>query len=498
MKVLPSGRSRPIYEVRDFRQSLENAVKAKMGDENVCSVCWDTFKFPKMLPCKHSFCISCLHEFLGGLKDKSNLICPLCREPCYVPDKGFTDFPTNYFVPVEKTPKLCEECQELPVYKNCYLCSTIICKKCDRLHIHDKKSDNPGDDDSEKDSLATLPPHLHWSLMHQNMKTEILCQQISMFVGEFLPIDDIRKSVRSIAVSRTGGAYVKLNENEFLVKYDKHGKIVNRILLHGDAATVLETMDGLLFISHFSLKAVVCYGDNPPDSKKYYFVKTPTFHPIGMTELQNGNIAVSGPTHLCTAKCKNNDCELSKTSPGVLNIYNRQGALVKEIKQDIMEPIFNFPTEIASNDRTKTIAVCDTHLNKVIILDYDGKVRGFFKGWKLPFTLFSENFLPLSVCSTADGYFLVVDPHKECLHILNPYGKFIGIVRGEDGDSLADSSAVCVDTENNIWVGHHNQGTITVLKPSCFKNKFDQMRFPFLGGEDLRLPFFPGLNLDSN
>jgi hypothetical protein len=30
------------------------------------------------------------------------LVCPLCREPCYVPEKGFSDFPTNYFVPVEE------------------------------------------------------------------------------------------------------------------------------------------------------------------------------------------------------------------------------------------------------------------------------------------------------------------------------------------------------------------------------------------------------------
>jgi tripartite motif-containing protein 56 len=63
----------------------------------ICSVCWDTFKFPKLLPCKHTFCLSCLHEFLEGLQDKSNLVCPLCREPCYVPEKGFSDFPTNYY-----------------------------------------------------------------------------------------------------------------------------------------------------------------------------------------------------------------------------------------------------------------------------------------------------------------------------------------------------------------------------------------------------------------
>jgi hypothetical protein len=47
------------------------ALDDVMDDENICSVCWDTFKFPKLLPCKHTFCLSCLHEFLEGLEDKS-------------------------------------------------------------------------------------------------------------------------------------------------------------------------------------------------------------------------------------------------------------------------------------------------------------------------------------------------------------------------------------------------------------------------------------------
>ncbi|CAC5372809.1 unnamed protein product [Mytilus coruscus] len=219
-----------------------------MSDENVCSVCYDTFKFPKMLPCKHSFCISCLHEFLGGLQDQSNLICPLCREPCYVPEKGFTDFPTNYFVPVEKPPKVCQECQKLPVYQNCFLCSTVLCKKCNRMHSHTKHAtERTRGDDSDDENIVSLPPHLHWHLMHQNMKTEFLCKQISMFVGEFLPIEEIRKTIRSMAFSRNGGVFVRLDENEFLLKYDKHGKIMDRIPLPAEASTVLEIQNGCIF-----------------------------------------------------------------------------------------------------------------------------------------------------------------------------------------------------------------------------------------------------------
>ncbi|XP_052091473.1 uncharacterized protein LOC127728242 [Mytilus californianus] len=469
-----------------------------MSDENVCSVCYDTFKFPKMLPCKHSFCISCLHEFLGGLQDQSNLICPLCREPCYVPEKGFTDFPTNNFVPVEKPPKVCQECHKLPVYQNCFLCSTVLCKKCNRMHSHTKHAtERIRGDDSDDENIVSLPPHLHWHLMHQNMKTEFLCKQNSMFVGEFLPIEEIRKTVRSMAFSRNGGVFVRLDKNEFLLKYDKHGKIMDRIPLPAEASTVLEIKNGCILLAHIGAKVVGCY--NPP--KFQVFARTPTFHPIGLAELQNENIAVSGPTHLCNAECKDGDCELSNSSPGVLHIYTTQGKLLQEISKDAMEYIFKCPTQMASSYKAGTIAVCDTKFHKVIVLDYDGKVRGLYKGWrKLPFSLFTdgEPFLPLSVCTTADGNFIVADIYKECLHVLSPLGKFIGIMRGEEGDSLIESSALCVDSEQNIWVGHHSQGTITVLKPSRLNNIFDQRHFPFLHGEELRLPLFPELNLDGN
>ncbi|CAG2207250.1 unnamed protein product [Mytilus edulis] len=367
-----------------------------MSNENICSVCYDTFKFPKMLPCKHSFCIACLHEFLGGLQDQSNLICPLCREPCYVPEKGFTDFPTNYFVPVEKTPKVCQECLKLPVYQNCFLCSTFLCKKCNRMHSHTKHvTERTRCDDSDDEDTVSLPPHLQWRLMHQSIKTEFLCKQISMFVGEFLPVEEIRKTVRSMAFSRNGGVFVILDDNEFLLKYDKHGKVMDRILLPAKALTVLEIKNGRILLGHIGAKVVGCY--SPPNFQ--VFARTQNFHPIGLAELQNGNIAVSGPTHLCNAKCKDGDCELSKNSPGVLHIYSTQGKLLQEIYKDAMEYIFKCPTQMASSSKAETIAVCDTKLNKVIVLDYDGKVRGLYKGWKKCHSLYlrTENHSFLSL-----------------------------------------------------------------------------------------------------
>jgi hypothetical protein len=52
---------------------------------------------------------------------------------------------------------------------------------------------------------------------------------------------------------------------------------------------------------------------------------------------------------------------------------------------------------------------------------------------------------------TQENY-VIADLRQDCLHVLSPYGKFIGILRCENGDILSETSAVCVDSEDNIWV----------------------------------------------
>jgi sugar lactone lactonase YvrE len=159
-----------------------------------------------------------------------------------------------------------------------------------------------------------------------------------------------------------------------------------------------------------------------------------------------------------------------------------------------LENIFIFPTHIASSSKVDTIAVCDHHARKVIVIDYNGKVQSFYKGWgrlRFGFLPETEVFIPISVCSTSDGNYVIADLSHNCLHVLSPYGKFIGILRCENGDIISNTSALCVDSEDNIWVGHGSQGTISVLKPSSFKNVFNQFQLPLL-------PEIPQLNGDSD
>ena len=47
---------------------------------------------PKLLPCLHTFCLSCLKH----LENNGTIKCPLCRQPHHIPGGQMEDFPTNH------------------------------------------------------------------------------------------------------------------------------------------------------------------------------------------------------------------------------------------------------------------------------------------------------------------------------------------------------------------------------------------------------------------
>ncbi|XP_020821317.1 E3 ubiquitin-protein ligase RNF183 [Phascolarctos cinereus] len=74
----------------------------KLGNEPEaeCPVCWNsfnnTFRTPKVLDCRHSFCIECLAHLSLVSSSRHRLLCPLCRQPTVLAsDRPVTDLPTD-------------------------------------------------------------------------------------------------------------------------------------------------------------------------------------------------------------------------------------------------------------------------------------------------------------------------------------------------------------------------------------------------------------------
>ncbi|XP_063000868.1 E3 ubiquitin-protein ligase RNF183 [Elgaria multicarinata webbii] len=72
----------------------------KPGPVSECPVCWNpfdnTFRTPKLLHCRHSFCIECLAHLSLVSPAQNRLQCPLCRQPTVLPpEQPVTELPTD-------------------------------------------------------------------------------------------------------------------------------------------------------------------------------------------------------------------------------------------------------------------------------------------------------------------------------------------------------------------------------------------------------------------
>ncbi|XP_053329625.1 E3 ubiquitin-protein ligase RNF183-like [Spea bombifrons] len=73
---------------------------AKLDPEYECPVCWNpynnTFRTPKLLECRHSFCMECLARISIATQVNNHLQCPLCRHTTSLRlNRLITDLPTN-------------------------------------------------------------------------------------------------------------------------------------------------------------------------------------------------------------------------------------------------------------------------------------------------------------------------------------------------------------------------------------------------------------------
>src|SRR5688572_28671176 len=66
-------------------------VQDELHDVTTCCICDETYRDPVILPCIHTFCLTCLQR-IGTHTDKNPgdpMPCPLCRQEFTVPEDGF-------------------------------------------------------------------------------------------------------------------------------------------------------------------------------------------------------------------------------------------------------------------------------------------------------------------------------------------------------------------------------------------------------------------------
>ena len=130
------------------------ACSAKYTDKEdslVCSICFEKFKTPRYLPCKHSFCQDCLYSYIVSQLDSTEprlgILCPLCREfipnvcGSASPEEWIMQFPQNHVLEkhVNSTGQMhCEACLRDNIKEEgidfCFSCNEKLCANCTKYH----------------------------------------------------------------------------------------------------------------------------------------------------------------------------------------------------------------------------------------------------------------------------------------------------------------------------------------------------------------------------
>ena len=135
-----------IVDVNNMSSTLVETVSINYEDFNdsflTCGTClcmYDSLEHnPKLLPCSHTVCVSCLERIVAASRDSTQFRCPICRETIVLPRGGFVSFPPSFIVNQlldlmaqqrrDIIPKCSVHLGEELMF--CETCDTVFCVDC--------------------------------------------------------------------------------------------------------------------------------------------------------------------------------------------------------------------------------------------------------------------------------------------------------------------------------------------------------------------------------
>ena len=117
----------------------------------LCSVCLQRFIKPKLLPCLHTFCVSCLEDTRAQQQENAHYVnCPTCMNKCELPVGGISQLPPNFFIQnlielselqTRNSQLICDLCASSePAVSRCMNCCFDLCHICAEAHKRQKRT----------------------------------------------------------------------------------------------------------------------------------------------------------------------------------------------------------------------------------------------------------------------------------------------------------------------------------------------------------------------
>eukprot|EP00105_Crassostrea_gigas_P013578 XP_011429931.1 PREDICTED: tripartite motif-containing protein 2 [Crassostrea gigas] len=228
---------------------------------------------------------------------------------------------------------------------------------------------------------------------------------VSDWRGNLVQTDLQGNQLQKIQTSSGIEGYHTVTQDGGLIYTDKHNKVINRIT---------------------------------PDNTITEFIKTGDWTPLSIHSSHiNGDLLVGMKT--------NDEAKVTR--------YNKTGTEIQNIQRNNKgQPLYSEPLYTTENINGD-VCVSDYNNDTVVVVDKSGQHRFSYTGQR-------SEFNPYGICTDVLGHILVCDGLT--VHLLDQDGQFLSLLlTSQQGVKFPRS--VCVDDENNLWVGQRGN-TVTVCK----------------------------------
>ncbi|XP_062566594.1 tripartite motif-containing protein 2-like [Saccostrea cucullata] len=135
--------------------------------------------------------------------------------------------------------------------------------------------------------------------------------------------------------------------------------------------------------------------------------------------------------------------------------YNKTGKELQNIQRDNKgQGLYSYPRFITENINGD---ICTSDFYKgMVVVNKSGQHRFSYTGQK-------SGFDPYGICTDVLGHILVCDDNSKAVHLLDQDGQFLSLLLTRQ-QGVEYPRSVCVDDENNLYVGQDHTNTLTVYK----------------------------------
>eukprot|EP00105_Crassostrea_gigas_P025168 XP_011445660.1 PREDICTED: uncharacterized protein LOC105341059 [Crassostrea gigas] len=231
---------------------------------------------------------------------------------------------------------------------------------------------------------------------------------VSDYIGNLVQTDLKGYQLQKIQTSGRDEGYRTITQDGDLIYTDRDNKVINRIT---------------------------------PDNTITGFIKTGDWGPLSIHSSHiNRDILVG---------------MIKDGEPSKVTRYNKTGTEIQNIQRDNKgQTLYGTPHYITENINGD-VCVSD-HYSGVVVVDKSGQHRFSYTGQ-------GSWFRPYGICTDVLGHILVCDTYSDTVHLLDQDGQFLSLLLTEQ-QGLKYPYSVCVDDENNLWVGQYETNTVTVYK----------------------------------